>query len=95
MIAFQVAGKATHDALFLFEFSGDCSTCHRSGIRGRVHCWDNVVGAFVVLEESTLGRIDSCRQRSTSLDDEHCLVVNALFLADLPQMIVVFRRVFQ
>src|SRR5262245_35567978 len=32
---------------------------------------------------------------STSLDDEHSFVVNAVFLANLPEMIIVLRRVFQ
>jgi hypothetical protein len=83
MIAFQVAGKATRDALFLSNFPVTALPATRRYPSRLWHKFRNV------------GRIDSCRQRSTSLDDEHCLVVNALFLTDLPKMIVVFRRVFQ
>jgi len=32
---------------------------------------------------------------SLTLDDEDCFVVNPVLFSNLPQMVVVFRRVFQ
>jgi hypothetical protein len=42
-----------------------------------------------------VGQIDSCRYRSISLNDEYSLVINAVFFAILPEVLIVSRRVFQ